>query len=75
MLHVCCVRTSYDEYIAMVKTRNECQLSAYMLLRGNLAAAICCAEVLFQPSFLHVVNMLPTELCHGAYHGTEHCTD
>ena len=31
MLDVCCVPTSYDEYIAMVKTGNECQLSACML--------------------------------------------
>ena len=42
---------SDDEYIAMVKTGNECQLSVYMLLHGNNATAVCCAEVLFQPSF------------------------
>ena len=42
---------SDGEYIAMVKTGNECQLSVYMLLHGNNATAVCCAEVLFQPSF------------------------
>ena len=42
MLDVCCVPTSS----AMVKTRNECQLSAYKLLLGNLATAVCCAEPL-----------------------------
>ena len=41
------VHTSYDEYIAMVKTGNECQLSTYMLFVGNIAIAVCCAEVLF----------------------------
>ena len=59
MLDVCCVPSSYDEYIATVKTRNECQLSAYMLLLGNLAAAVCCAEVLFQSSFLVSLSVLP----------------
>ena len=51
MLDVCCVPTSYDEYILMVKTGNECQLSAYILLHGELAIVVSCAEVLFQPSF------------------------
>ena len=32
MLDVCCVPASSDEYIAMVKTGNDCQRSAYMLL-------------------------------------------
>ena len=62
MLDVCCVHTSYVEYIAMVKTRNECQLSAYMLFVGNFATAVCCAEVLFQPSFLVSLNAWP-ECC------------
>ena len=52
MLDVCFVPTSYDEYIAMVKTGNECQFSALMLLLGNFAIVVCCADVLFQPSFL-----------------------
>ena len=56
MLDVCCVHTSHDEYIAMVKTGNECQLSAYKMFVGNLATAVCCAEVLFQPSFLCVTQ-------------------
>ena len=68
MLDVCCVPTSYDEYIAIVKTGNECQLLAYMSLLGKFAIVVCCAEVFFQPSFLHVVDTLPAELCHGAYH-------
>ena len=59
MLDVRCVLTSYDEYVAMVKTRNECQLSDNMLFVGNLATAVCCAEVLFQPSFLVSLNALP----------------
>ena len=37
----------------MVKTGNECQLSAYMLLFGKYAITVCCAEV---PSFLPVVG-------------------
>ena len=49
--------------------------SAYMLLLGKFAIVVCCAEVLFQPSFHCLVNTLLAELCHGAYHGTEHCTD
>ena len=36
----------------MVKTRNECQLSAYMLLLGKFYVVVCCAEVLFQPILL-----------------------
>ena len=75
MLDVCCVPMSYDQYLAMVKTGNECQVSAYMLLLGKFATVVCCAEVLFGPSFLHVVSTLLAELCHGAYHGTEHSTD
>ena len=74
MLDVCCVLTSYDEYIAMVKTGNECQLAAYMLLLGNFASAVCCAEVLFQPSFLCVTQRVAWCVACGkeneAYHGT-----
>ena len=39
MLDVCCVPTSYDKYVALVKTGNACQLSAYMLLRGSVVPA------------------------------------
>ena len=56
MLDVCCFLASYDEYIAMVNTENECQRAAYMLLLGKYPIAVCCAEVLFQPSFLPVVG-------------------
>ena len=48
------VLTTYDEHIATVKTGNECELSAYMLLLGKCAIAVCCAEVLFQPSSLYM---------------------
>ena len=61
MLDVCCVPKSYDEYVAMIRTANECQLSAYMLLLGTFATVVCCAEELFQPSFLHVVSTLHAE--------------
>ena len=44
MIDVCCDPTLYDEYIATVKAGNECQLATF-------ATAVCCAEVLFQPSF------------------------
>ena len=36
----------YGEYIEAVKTRNECQLTAYLLALSNVAT-----EVLFQSSF------------------------
>ena len=64
VLDACCVPTSFDEYIAMVKTGNECQLSAYYFLFGKCAIA----EVLFQSSFLHAVGTLHAE--YGTYHGT-----
>ena len=38
MLDDLVVPTSYDEWSAMVKTGDECQLTAYMSLHGN----ICC---------------------------------
>ena len=45
----------------MVKTGNECELLATMLLLGKCVVAVCCAEVLFQPSFLPVVSVLHAE--------------
>ena len=36
MLDVSCDPALYDEYIAMVKAGNECHLTAYMSLHGNL---------------------------------------
>ena len=68
VLDACCVPKSSDEYIAVVKTTKECQLSAYLLLFGKCAIAVCCAEVLFQSSFLHAVSTLHAEC--GTYHGT-----
>ena len=50
MLDVCCVPTSYDEHTGMVKTGDECQVSAYMLL-CKFAFVVCCVEVLIHPSF------------------------
>ena len=35
MLDVCCDPTWYNEYIAMVKTGNECQLTDYMSSHGK----------------------------------------
>ena len=46
-------------YIATVKTGSECQLSAHVLLLGMFSIVACCAEVLFQPSFLVSLNALP----------------
>ena len=43
----------------MIRTGKECQLSAFMLLLGKFAAVVCCAEVLFQPSFIVSLNALP----------------
>ena len=57
------------------RQEKKVSFSACMLLLGKFAIVVCCAEVLFQPSFHCVVNTLLAELCHGAYHGTEHCTD
>ena len=58
---VCCVGTSYDECIAMVTIGFEFQLSACVLMLGEFATVVCCAEVLFQPSFLNVVSTLHAE--------------
>ena len=55
------VLTTHDEHIATVKTGNECELSADMLLLGKCAIAVCCEEVLFQPSSLYVVGTLHAE--------------
>ena len=62
MLDVCCDPTLYDEYIAMVETGNECQLTVYMSLHGNL----CYGDLLrgsgVPAKFLPVsLNTLPAE--------------
>ena len=54
-----CLMLMCSVVVSMVKTRNEFQLSAYMMLVGNFATAVCCAEVLFQPSFFHVSRSVP----------------
>ena len=35
-----CNPTSYGEYIVMVKTGNECQLLAHMLLLGTFSTVV-----------------------------------
>ena len=60
------------EYIAMVKSSNECQLESYMS-HGKLATVVCCAEVLIQPSFLVLKSASPGECV--TERTTEHCTD
>ena len=74
MLDVSCVPTSYDEYVAMVKTGNECHLLVHMPSLGNLATAVCCAEVLFQPCSPCVTQRVAwcvaRGMVHEAYHGT-----
>ena len=74
MLNACCVHASYDEYIAMVQTGNECQLSAYTLFVGKLFTAACCAEVLFQPSFLVPLNAFAWCVACGTEHEAHHGT-
>ena len=40
----------------MIETRNECQLSANLLLLSHVATVVGCTEVLFQPRFLCVAQ-------------------
>ena len=47
------VPTSYDEWSAMVKTGDECQLTAYMSLHGNL-----CYDSLLRRSVVPVKFLL-----------------
>ena len=56
----------------MIKTGSECQLGGY-ILHGKLAAVICCAEVLIQPSSFLSTNASPGECV--TERTTEHCTD
>ena len=60
------------EYVAMVKSGNECQLGSYML-HGKLATVICCADVLSQPSSF-VLNYESLGEC-VTQRTTEHCTN
>ena len=67
MLDVCCVPTSYDEYIAIVTTGNECQLSDYMLFVSNLATAVCaCKCCSSQVSLCHSTHCLVCCMRNGA---------
>ena len=60
------------EYIAKVKSGNECQLEGYMS-HGKLATVVCCTEVLIQPSSL-VLNSASLGEC-VTERTTEHSTD
>ena len=60
------------EYIAMVKSGNECDLESYKS-HGKLATVICCAEVLIQPSSFMLNNASLGECVTEC--NTEHCTD
>ena len=73
-----------NEYRAMVKTGNECQLTKNMSSHGKNCHAVCCAKVLLQPSFFwcclsHCLRKTRHPTCglwyglgteHVAYHGT-----
>ena len=58
----------------MVKTGNECQLSAYMLLLGDLATVVSYAEVLFQQSFPGVTQRVAWCVARGMEHEAYHET-
>ena len=50
-MFLCRMVCTHDEHTAMAKGGNECQPTIYMSLHGNIAAVVCCAEVLFQTRF------------------------
>ena len=56
MLDVCCDLTPREEYVVMVKTRNECQPQPTCRHTVTSATMVCYAEVMFQS-----VNTLPAE--------------
>ena len=59
---VCCDPTLCHEYIAMVKAGNECQLTAYVSLHGNLCFGGLLRGIVFPVTFLFVsLNTLPVE--------------
>ena len=61
-MFLCRMVSTPDEHIAMAKAGNECQPTVYMSLHGNTAIVVCCAEVMFQTSFLlKLLNTLLTE--------------
>ena len=49
-------------YMAMVKTGPNVTFH-YRLLLGKFVVAVCCAEVLFQPSFFHVESRRVFQSC------------
>ena len=62
MLDVCCDPTFYDEYSAMVKAGNECQLTVYMSLHGNICYGGLLRGSVVPARFLHVsLNTLRAE--------------
>ena len=62
MIHVCCDPTLYDEYIAMVKAGNECQLTVYMSLHGDLChGGLLRGSVVPSKFLLESLNTLPVE--------------
>ena len=62
MLDVCCDPTWYNEYIAMVKTRNECQLTDYMSSHGKSChGGLLRGSVVPAKFLLVLLNTLPVE--------------
>ena len=62
MLDVCCIITSSDEYVAVIKTGNECELQNYMLLPSKLRYGGLLDETVVPAKFLLMsLNTLPEE--------------
>ena len=61
MLDVCCDLTPYDEYVAVVRARNECQPTAYMSSHGKFCHSSLLRENVVQAKFL-LVSLLNTLL-------------
>ena len=62
MLDVCCDPTLDNEYMAMVETGNECQLTDYMSLRGkNCRGGLLRGSVVPAKFLFVLLNTLPVE--------------
>ena len=62
MLDVCCDPTWYNEYIAMVKTGNECQVTDYMSSHGKSCyGGLLRGSVVPAKFLLVLLNTLPVE--------------
>ena len=62
MLDVCCDPTLCDEYIAIVKAGNECQLTVYMSLHGKFCYGCLLRGSVVPAKFLLVsLNTLPAQ--------------